>query len=88
MSILLFIIVFELVRSLVEYVMVRGEFFKVRYLIDGSILFFLREVMLMFQKGNFKHILIAMLIIIVLSIFRYIELYVEHKKCGIKNEKS
>jgi uncharacterized membrane protein (DUF373 family) len=72
MNILLFIVFVELIRMLVSFIS-EGKAMKIRYLIDGSIAFLLREMIIeMTSKNDINHKYMEIGLIIIVLIFLFI----------------
>jgi len=67
-AILELIIILELVRMLVEFVLSDNNQIKLRFMIDSTIIFFIRDIMLV-ANHNFKIQKIASMLGIVLALF-------------------
>ncbi len=72
-ALLEFIIILELVRMLVEFLFSDENRIKLRLMIDSTIVFFIRDILLIVNdKFDFQKIAAILGIILVLFIFRYI----------------
>jgi len=70
-ALLEFIIILELVRMLIEFMFDEGNGIKLRFMIDSTIIFFIRDIMLIVNdKFDFIKIASILGIIAVLFIFR------------------
>lgn len=75
-----FIIVLEVVRMLMEFSFNKNHVMKLRYVIDGAILFFLRDLILIVSDENYKleyvedKVFFLLKVISVLFIFRILAL--------------
>ncbi len=72
-ALLEFIIILELVRMLIEFLFSDENRIKLRLMIDSSIVFFMRDVLLIVNdKFDISKILSLLLVIFILFIFRII----------------
>lgn len=70
-AILEYIIILELVRMLIEFMFTDENRIKLRYMIDSTIIFFIRDIMLIVsEKFDFEKILSILAIIGILFVFR------------------
>lgn len=70
-ALLEFIIVLELVRMVIEFIFSDENKIKLRYMLDSTIIFFIRDIMLIANESlDMKKISFILLIILILFVFR------------------
>jgi len=87
-ALLEFIIVLEIVRMVFEFVMDDEHRIKLRLMIDSTIVFFVRDIMLIVnEKFDERKIFLIMAVIAILFVFRIVSLYFSPSRFGL-NPKS
>ena len=74
-SLLEFIIILELVRMIIEFIIGEDNRIKLRYMIDSTIIFFIRDIMLIANESlNIQKISFILGIILTLFLFRILSM--------------
>jgi len=88
---LMFIVLLEVVRMLTSYIFGKEPVMKLRFIIDGFIIFFLRDLVLIFSEPKYNlsdkqdKLILVVLLISALFIFRAMSLYFSpnDKNCDV-----
>jgi len=95
-SLLSFIVLLEVVRMVTSYVLGEEPIMKLRFIIDGFIVFFLRDIVLIFSEPKYElsekedKLIVAIFIIFALFVFRAMSLAFSpnDKNCDVCLSKS